>query len=143
MQDILDGIENEKIKAVNLAVNTQMQKKGLMSSNEICEVRDITSKSFHKKADEARKKFVKAKTLTAEEAKAIVGVDDAIRKETREQKKFLKAKVSEIQADCNKAVHLALKNSQPLSLSDNKSQELIRLVKEPYLKKMKKPERWQ
>ena len=67
LHETLNGIETERIKTADQAVNAHMREKGIVSSHEIREIIDKTSKPFEKKAEEARDNVVKKKSMTAEE----------------------------------------------------------------------------
>jgi hypothetical protein len=133
LQDILNGVENERMRAVNEAVNARMNN-NIVSGSEICRIRDEKSKQFEKKAEEVREKFVKAETMTAEEAKATIGVADATRKQKRKVKKNFQARLNEIQRERNKAVHEALNSDKGCTVAEGRAR--IAKAEKPFLKKM-------
>jgi hypothetical protein len=91
LQDILDGLENEKAKAVHEALNPP-RKRGEPSCITVGEAReriDEASKPYHEKMDEARQEFVATGKMTAEEATATVGQSEEKKKEKRKAKRDL------------------------------------------------------
>ncbi|OBT95029.1 hypothetical protein VE01_07400 [Pseudogymnoascus verrucosus] len=135
LQETLDGIENERRKAVNEAINARMNN-NTVSSSEIRNIRDEKSKPFEKKAEQARKKFLKAKTMTAEEARATVGVDDATRNEKTKAKKNCQERLNEICRERNMAVHNALNSDKKSYISVREGQARIAKAEKRFLKKM-------
>jgi hypothetical protein len=125
------------MKAVNEAVNARMNN-NIVSGSEMCHILDEKSKPFEKKAEEARKKFVKAKTMTAEEAKQTIGVDDATRKQNRKVRKNFQERLNEIQRERNKAVHEALNSDKKGCMSVAEGRARIAKAEKPFLKKMDK-----
>lgn len=124
-----------KLKAVNEAINARMNN-NTVSSSEIRNIRDEKSKPFEKKAEQARKKFLKAKTMTAEEARATVGVDDATRKEKTKAKKNCQERLNEICRERNMAVHNALNFDKKSCISVREGQARIAKAEKRFLKKM-------
>ncbi|KAH8817125.1 hypothetical protein F5884DRAFT_853552 [Xylogone sp. PMI_703] len=108
LQDILNGIANERAEAVGEAINAKMAKACLISGSEINEIREQTEKPFLEKMDETRQKFVSEGKMTEEEAKAVTGRDDRTRRRRRRAKRNLQRAVNNIQREQNKAVRLAL-----------------------------------
>jgi hypothetical protein len=138
LQYILDGIETERVNAVNEAINARMKEKGYFASSDFPPIRDEVSVPFENRVEEARKKVVEAKTMTAEEAKAIIGVDDARRKEKSRVKKNLQNKMNEIQKERNKAVHEALNTDAKHGLTAEEAQARIAKAEKPFLERMEK-----
>ncbi|PQE32715.1 SAP domain-containing isoform 1 protein [Rutstroemia sp. NJR-2017a WRK4] len=91
LKEILDGIANAKTKAVNGALMNKS-----FTFEEGRRIINETSKPFLQTMDEARQKFVDDGKLAEEEAKAILGVDDYTKKETRESRRHLQKALNKI-----------------------------------------------
>ncbi|RDL36218.1 Uncharacterized protein BP5553_06830 [Venustampulla echinocandica] len=141
LQDILDGLENERTKASNEALNPPhevAQGARLLSSGEIRSRVDEASAPYREKMDEARQKFVTAGTMTAEEAKLIVGYNDEMKKERRKAKKDLQNGLNGVQKEKNKAIHLALDHDAADTLTVEEEQRRITEASKPFEEKMDK-----
>lgn len=137
LQEILNGIANEKEVAVSRALELVFSKSFVYGS-ELHDVKEKASKPFDKKMDEARKKFVEAKKMTEEEAKAIVGENDKERKQKIRVKRGIQEKLNEIQRKRNKAVHEAANGDGARSMTVSEKRARIAEVEKPFLEKMEK-----
>ncbi|RFU36323.1 hypothetical protein B7463_g116, partial [Scytalidium lignicola] len=139
--DILNGLANEKAKAVHEALNPPHERAEGCRSISVEEIRrrvDETSKPFQEKMDEARQKFVTAGTMTAEEAKVTVGQDDETRKRKRKAKKGLQKALNKVQEERNKAVRLALDHDGTNTMAVEEEQRRIAEASKPFEEKMEK-----
>jgi hypothetical protein len=141
LQEILNGLANEKAKACHEALNPPEELINgcrLIYSSEARRRIDEASKPFDEKMDEARQKFVEAGKISEEEAKAIVGVNDEDRKEKRRAKKRLQEGLNRIQRERNKAVHEALNNGGGMCKIVGERRAKIAKAEKPFLEKMEK-----
>lgn len=109
MQAILNGLENERAKAVHEALNPPDELNNGCRVVNVGEMRakiEEASKPYREKMEEERQKLVKAGTMTAEEAKAIVGQDDETRKEKKQAKKNLQTLLNRVEKEKIKAIDL-------------------------------------
>ena len=141
LQDILNGLANEKAKACHEALNPPEELINgcrMISGAEAGRRIDEASKPFNEKMDEARQKFVDAGKISQEEAKAILGVDDEDRKEKRRAKKRLQERLNEIQRERNKAVDEALNNDGVMRMNVGERRAKIAKAEKPFLEKTEK-----
>lgn len=109
LQEILDGLEIERVKAVDEALNPPHELvNGIRSMSGEEGMRRIKEASapYKEKMEEARQRFVTEGKMTAEEAKSVVGYDDEAKKARRKAKKHLQKAVNKVEIVKRKAMDL-------------------------------------
>ncbi|KUJ19718.1 uncharacterized protein LY89DRAFT_458520 [Mollisia scopiformis] len=139
LQYILDGIENQRSAFIQELLNPLRS-----ISHEIYAPKKAqASEKYDPLVKEAREKFVEAGTMTAEEAEAIVGVDDGDKKQKRIAKQALQRVVNKAEKERLAAVELVLKGIEGnKAMLPRVAREFAAEASRPWLEKMEEARKY-